>query len=89
MVVSRSAPNPELAWKFINFLNEPRNAAPHAEYLYAPPCNRAAGKLLSKELLEYPQIYPDAATLARSEAYKRLPPRVSKRRNEIYSRVVD
>jgi len=88
MVVSRSAPNPRLAWAFINFLNEPGNAAQHAEYLYAPTCNKAAEKLLPAELLEDPQIYPHPATLAKSEAYKRLPPRVAKRRNEIFSRVV-
>ena len=89
MVVSRSAPNPQLAWAFINFLNEPGNAAQHAEYLYAPTCNKAAKKLLPAELLEDPQIYPDPATLAKSEAYARLPPRVAKRRNEIFSRVVN
>jgi hypothetical protein len=89
MVVSRSAPNPQLAWAFINFLNEPGNAAQHAEYLYAPTCNKAAEKLLPTELLEDTQIYPDSATLAKSEAYTRLPPRVAKRRNEIFSRVVN
>lgn len=89
LVVSRGARNPKLAWAFINFLNEPENAAQHAEYLYAPTCNKAAEKLLSAELLEDPQIYPDAATLARSEAYRQLPGRAVKRRNEIFSRVVE
>ena len=89
LTVSRIAPNPKLAWAFINFLNEPGNAAQHAEYLYAPTCNKAAEKLLPAELLDDPRVYPDPATLARSETYKPLPARVTKRRNEIFSRIVD
>ena len=88
LVVMASSPKKELAKKFINFLNEPENAAQLAEFVYYATPNLAAERLLPKEFLEDPTIYPSKSVLERSEFYTELPPRAEKRRNTIFSGVV-
>ena len=88
LMVMEASPRKDLAMSFINFLNEPENAARLAEYVnYASP-NKAALKLLPKDHLEDPVIYPDKEVLDRSEFYKMLPPRVQKKYNTIFSKVL-
>lgn len=88
LMVMEASPRKDLAVSFINFLNAPENAARLAEYVnYASP-NKAALKLLPKDHLEDPIIYPDKEVLDRSEFYKMLPPRVQKKYNTIFSKVL-
>jgi spermidine/putrescine transport system substrate-binding protein len=86
--VLESASNKDLAQAFINFINEPRNAAQLAEYLWYPSPNKAAEEFLPAEFLEDELIYPDEATLARSEFYAELPPRVLRSYAGVQTRVV-
>ncbi len=88
LVVMASSPRKEAAKTFINFLNEPENAAQLAEFVYYATPNLAAERLLPREFLEDPTIYPSESVLARSEFYADLPPRAEKRRNTIFSGVV-
>ena len=88
LAVLKSSRQQQLAWSFIDFLNEPENAARLAEYIYYATPNRAAEKLLSREFLENPVIYPPRRILEKSEFYEQLPPRASKRRNELFSRLM-
>ena len=88
LVVLENSKNKELAVAFLNFLNEPENAAQLAEFVYYATPNMAAEKLLPAEFLEDPIIYPSQAVLSRSEFYKPLPPRASKKRNIAFSRVL-
>lgn len=85
LVVMKTSKKQALAMKFINFLNEPKNAARLAEYLYYATPNAAAERLLSKEHLTNPLIYPSKEVLARCEIYKNPLPRILKKRNEIFS----
>ena len=87
LVVLRNAKHKELAYAFLDFLNEPEHAAQLAQFVHYATPNTAAEKLLPEEFLHDPGIYPDAAVLSRSEAYKPLPPRVIKIRNTNYSRL--
>lgn len=87
--VAKLAKNKKLAWQFINFLNEPKNAAQLAEFVYYASPNLAAEKLLPKEFKADPVIYPSKAVLKRSEYYKILSPRTVKRHNTIFRRVVE
>lgn len=88
LMVMQASPRKDLAMSFINFLNEPENAARLAEYVnYASP-NKTALKLLPKDHLEDPVIYPDKEVLDRSEFYKMLPPRVQKKYNTIFSKIL-
>jgi len=88
LAVLQSSRNKDLAWAFINFLNEPRHAAQLAEFVYYPTPNKAAEEFLPAEFLEDELIYPDEATLARSEFYQELPPRVLRSYAGILARVV-
>ncbi len=87
LTVAAGSEHKDLAWAFINFLNEPANAAQLAEYVYYATPNRAAEKLLPREFLEDPVIYPSSDALQKSEVYKPLPPRVLKKRNQIFSSI--
>lgn len=44
LTVSQKSKNKSLAYKFINFINRPKNAAQLAQYLYYPSPNKAAEK---------------------------------------------
>ena len=87
MVVGSASQNKELAYKFLDFLNEPEIAARIAEFVYYATPNLAAEKLLPEEFLNDEVIYPPKAVLEKCEPFKRLPPRVTRFRNEIYSLV--
>ncbi len=86
--VSSKARNPELAYRFLNFINEPQNAAQLAEYVYSATPNKAAEALLPEEFLADPVIYPAAESLKLSEFYTPLPPRTQRLRNNIGAKVL-
>lgn len=85
MVVSKTSVNKKLAYKFFNFMNKPKNAAQQAMWTKFATPNLAAKKLLPKDFLANELIYPPKSVLDKSEIYKRLPPRVTRFRNEIFS----
>ncbi len=87
LTVLQSSPKKELAYKFINFLNEPQNAARLAEFLYYATPNKAAEKLLPADFIKDTIIYPPKEILDKSEAYQVLTPRALKKINTIFSRV--
>lgn len=85
--ISSKAKNPDLAHAFINFMNEPKWAAVNAEEMYLASPNKAARKLLSKELINDSVIYPDESILSNSEFYKELNPRAHRLRSNIFQRI--
>ena len=78
-----SAKSKVKALAFINFLNEPANAAQLAEYVHYASPNLAAEKLLPAEFLADPAIYPGKELILKSPPYKKLPPRIQNRYNTI------
>jgi len=87
LVVLQGSKNKDLAYAFINFLNEPNHAAQLAEFVYYASPNKAAEKLLPADFLEDPVIYPSEEVLSRSEAYTPLPFRATKTRNTNFARL--
>ncbi|MEH6576801.1 MAG: spermidine/putrescine ABC transporter substrate-binding protein [Amphritea sp.] len=81
------AKNVDLAYAFLNFINEPENAAQMAQYVYYATPNRAAEVLLPPEFLTDPVIYPDQARLESSEFYVRQAPKSLRLRNSISASV--
>lgn len=67
LVVSKDAPNPELAHTFINFLTDPANAAVNMEYIYYLAPNKSAYELVSEEFREIDALFLDEETMARCE----------------------
>ena len=88
LMVMETSKKKELAMAFINFLNEPENAARLAEFVnYATP-NESARKFLPKDHLQNPVIYSSKEVLDRSEFYHQLPPRIQKKYNSIFSKLL-
>ena len=72
IVIPKTAKNVKGAYEFINFMLEPENAAQNAEYIgYSTP-NKAAKKLLPKEISEDEQFYPDDEVISHLEVYEDL-----------------
>ena len=87
LTVMKGSNNKDLAYAFMDFMNKPENAAQMAEFVYYATPNTSAEKFLPAEFLEDPVIYPSKEVLARSEAYKPLPPRAVKTRNTNFARL--
>jgi spermidine/putrescine transport system substrate-binding protein len=87
-IVARHAVNPELAHAFLNFINEPENAAQMATFVYYATPNLAAEKLLDEEFLNNPIIYPSATSLQNSEFFAPLSPRGQRRWHIIASELM-
>ena len=50
MVIPATAPNPELAYAFINFIHDPTNAAQNIEYTYYLSPNKDAYPMLPESI---------------------------------------
>jgi len=64
MAIPVDAPNPEAAHTFINFILDAQNSAAATNYVWYASGNEAAQEFIDPEILEYPAVYPDEATLA-------------------------
>jgi spermidine/putrescine transport system substrate-binding protein len=88
LVLMRKAQEKELAYAFLDFINQPTQAARLAEFVHYATPNRAAEALMPESYRKDPVIYPPAEVLERCESYRQLPPRVRKLWNESYARVL-
>ena len=87
-VVGAMSSNKKLAHQFLNFINEPEVAARMAEFTYYATPNFQAEKLLPKEFVSDPVIYPSEEVLVKSEFYQPIPARQLLRRNNVSSKVL-
>ncbi len=85
LVVMKKSKKKQLAYKFIDFLNEPQNAAQLSEYLMFASPNKSAKKYLPEDHLKNPKIYPDQDILEISEVDDRLPPGIEKKLITIFT----
>ena len=65
MAIPKDAKNVEEAHAFINFMMKPEVAAKNTEFIGYPNPNLSSQKLIKKEILEDPQIYPSADTITK------------------------
>jgi putrescine transport system substrate-binding protein len=65
MAIPKDAPHVEEAHAFINYLMKPEVAAKNTEYIGYPNPNLSSQKLIKKEILDDPQIYPAKETIAK------------------------
>lgn len=86
--VATQAKNKNGAYAFLNFINEPENAANNAEFVHYASPNLAANKLLPPSHFEDPVINPSQEVLQRGGSYKVLPPRVMRKWNAIFAEVI-
>lgn len=84
MVIPNTVKNEEAAYKFINFMLRPENAAQNSEYIgYATP-NRKAKELLPEETINDKQFYPDLDSLGKAEVYEALEPKLHQIYNDLF-----
>lgn len=88
LTVTSASSNKELAMAFINFLNEPTNAAQLAQFVHYPTPNKAAEKLLPADFLGDPIIYPSPRILEKSEFYTDLTSGALRKRNTMFAQVL-
>ncbi|ASP46761.1 polyamine ABC transporter substrate-binding protein [Cognaticolwellia beringensis] len=88
-VVFSQSKNKQLAYKFLNFMNEPKNAAKNAEFIYMATPNIAAKEFLSPEFLSDSIIHPSAEQLKTLEPHLKLQGRMLRTRSKIYNKVIN
>ncbi len=70
MVIPANAKNPDAAYKFINFMTDPENAAANSEYIgYSTP-NEAALDLLPEEMINSSVAYPSQEVIDNCEIFR-------------------
>ncbi len=84
MVIPRTARNLDGAYKFMNFMLDPANAAQNAEYVgYSTP-NKDAIQLLPEEISSDERFYPPEELTGRLEVYDNLGKRMLSHYNELF-----
>ena len=66
LAIPATAKNADLAYKFINFIHTPKNAAANTEYVFYLCPNKGAYPLLSEEIKQNPAIFLDREVFAHS-----------------------
>ncbi|MGS2720027.1 ABC transporter substrate-binding protein [Paraglaciecola aestuariivivens] len=82
--VFENSKNKEAAFKFINFINDPKRAAFLAEALETASCNASAEQFMSAEHLNNPLIYPPKEVIEKSEFLQPLSARATSMYNTIF-----
>lgn len=88
LTVGAHSENPILAHVFLNFINDPVNAAKTAQYYQFATPHMGAYDLLPQDFLDNSLIYPDRQVLERSEFSRALSPEILQRRHQIESSLV-
>lgn len=84
LAIPKTAKNVKGAYAFINFMQEPKNAAQNAEWVgYSTP-NMKAKALLPKAVRNDKEFYPDESVIKDDEAYKNLSPYWTGFYNDLY-----
>ena len=87
MAIPADAPNPEAAHKFINFILNAENAAAATNYVWYASGNEAAQEFIDPEILEYPAVYPDEATLSNLYITTPYPARVQRTVTRLWTKI--
>ncbi|QGZ29451.1 polyamine ABC transporter substrate-binding protein [Stutzerimonas stutzeri] len=87
--IPTNTPNKALAYRFLDFISDPRIAALNAAELGVATPNAAARALLPEAMRQDPTIYPPEDILARSQSFEPLPPHATQTRRRIISALIN
>ena len=87
MVVLKSAPRKDLAYKFINFMLEGKNAAGLSNEMGAGNPNSAAMSHIKPDLAKNAAIFPDKVALAKLQQLKDLNAKERREMNRVWSQI--
>ena len=84
IVIPKTSKNEDAAYKFINFMLRPENAAQNAKFIgYATP-NEKAKELLPEDVTSDEQFYPDLSSIGKAEVYEDLSPEMLQLYNDLF-----
>jgi spermidine/putrescine transport system substrate-binding protein len=87
LAIPKGAPHPENAHAFINYVLDGEAGAKIAETIQYATANAAAKKLMSKEYLENPAIFPPPEVVAKCEASIYVGEEGTRLRDEAWTRI--
>ncbi|HYL17786.1 MAG TPA: spermidine/putrescine ABC transporter substrate-binding protein [Burkholderiales bacterium] len=87
MVISKSAPRPDLAVKFINFMLEGQNSADLTNMIGSGNPNKEALKYIKPEIKQISSIFPDDETAKKLEMLKDLTPSQRRLMSRIWTEI--
>ncbi|MBI5446924.1 MAG: spermidine/putrescine ABC transporter substrate-binding protein [Deltaproteobacteria bacterium] len=87
LVILKTAPRPDLAHRFIDFMLDGRNAAGLTNQIGAGNPNRAALRHVDPKLAKNKVIFPDAETMARLENLRELGAEKRKALNRLWTEI--
>ena len=87
MVIHKSAPRPDLAHKFINFMLEGKNSAELTNLIGSGNPNSDAMKGIKPEIAKNTAIFPDKIVLAKVEMLKDLNSKQRRARNKLWTEI--
>lgn len=87
MVIHKSAPRPDLAHQFINFMLDGKNSAELTNLIGSGNPNAEALKTIKADIARNTAIFPDKATLAKLEMLKDLDSKKRRVRNRIWTEI--
>lgn len=87
MVIPKSAPRPDLALKFMNFILQGKESAELTNLIGAGNPNLEAIKSIKPEIAKNTAIFPDKASLAKLEMLKDLDSKKRRIRNKIWTEI--
>lgn len=86
-VILKSAPHPNAAYAFINFILDPRAQAEETNFTHYASGEDEAKKYISPEILRNPAIYPPPEVIFKLEAPIDLPPAALKYREAAWAKL--
>jgi spermidine/putrescine transport system substrate-binding protein len=87
LVLAKSAPNPALAYAFINFLLDGRNGAELTNLIGSGNVNAAAMQFVSPEIKSNTAIFPPPERFKTFRMLKLLPPAVRQERGRLWTEI--
>jgi spermidine/putrescine transport system substrate-binding protein len=87
MVIHKSAPRPDLAHQFINFMLDGKNSAELTNLIGSGNPNTDALKYIKPEIAKNTAIFPDQAMLAKLEMLKDLDSKKRRVRNQMWTEI--
>lgn len=85
--IPKDAPNPEAAYAFINFMMRPDIAARNSNTVAYANGNLPSQKLIDKDILENPSIYPPASVFSRLYTVTPYPAQLQRVVTRVWTRV--
>jgi len=87
MVIHKSAPNPDLAHAFIEFMLDGRNAAELSNLIGSGNVNAAAMEFVKPEVKAVGAVFPDAEKMKTLKMLRMLPAELRQERGRLWTEI--